>query len=167
MKIINNKYIKNFRYSVIVVSIIFLAGIIFIDRPFLKLVVFSLSILAISLAVFFKYREFETCAEYISFKKYSFFHTGDIRPYIEIPKIHILDYSAKNIFHIYYLSIMLEPDHVKPKILTISMIGFSEKDIIAIVKIFENIKKQNRDNIEKHFRSLLLAYNEWEAEHEK
>lgn len=167
MKITNNKKITNFRYSLIVVSIVFFSGFIFIEGSFLKSVLFCVSLFAAVLAMFSKYREFEISAECISFKKYNFFKTGDIRPYIQIPKIHILDYSAKNIFRIYYLSIMIESDYVKPKVLTIRMIGFSEGDIIAMVKIFENIKKQNRDNIEKHFRSLLLSYNDREAEYEK
>ncbi|AYN02257.1 hypothetical protein EAG08_19870 [Chryseobacterium sp. 3008163] len=145
MKINNKNNVRNIRFYLLLLFIILIIIAIFILRGRFQIFTICIANAILCFIIFFNYREFEYSGECISFKKYSVFKSGYIRPFVEMPVTHFKDFEIKRCMFTYFLIITFDNGISVKKNFSLSLKWYNDQQIISITNVLDSLK-ENRNS---------------------
>ncbi|UFH32685.1 hypothetical protein LNP04_02925 [Chryseobacterium sp. C-71] len=147
MKINNKNNVRNIRFYLLFLYIILIIIAIVVLKGCFQIFMICIANAILCFVIFFNYCEFEYSGECISFKKYSVFKSGYIRPFVEMPVIYFKDFEIKRCMFTYILVITFDNGTSAKKNISLSLKWYNDQQITNITKVLTLLKEKINSEI--------------------
>lgn len=142
VKITNRKYITIIRVFLLFLFFIFIVFLLIVSDFVIRIIFAIADVVVFLYFLNIKYRVGEFSGECMTFRKYSLFKNGYIRPYVELPIHYIKKLRIRKFLFGYYITIVIDKGAAAPKKITLSLLWFKQSELKRFVKTIESKKKE-------------------------